>query len=588
MTREAVAVTGRLALDAASLRPRGRRGVIDAPSRLLPARQGQPAPARASPGTPIVANDREPSAARGPSPRGPRRWLRWPRLGTVGRLVAFHALIIGSVFGIVVVQFTQSFASRYRATITSDLTENVTQFTRLAAIRPASQSLLDFSRAYLAMHGSSRVDELAISLPADGEVLASPASKDLVGNAAIRRLIRTPPKTAVLTQVSDGDPPELVLAVPITEHGRRVGTYFTAGSLATYETMRTRVLILAVGEGLIILLAAVVSVTVLLRRLLGSVRRLTRTAADIGLRGELGVRLEGADAGDEVGEMAATFNAMIEKIETSVALQRQMMADVSHQLRTPLTVVRGHLDVMSRGDLDDPAQVRGVVSTVVEEIDHMKRLVERLLLLGRSLEADFTDAWPVDLRALLLDVAAAGEMLAPRRWAVGPIPDVVVMADLDKLRGALLNLVENAVHVTGPGDTIRLSARNAGTEDRPTVEIAVDDSGPGIPVDQRQAVLGRFARPGASVGDGTGLGLAIVGAVAAAHHGSVDITHSPLGGCRVVVTIPRPRPEEARALTADDEPAAPSAGPRRRRWWMPKQWRRRRTVGAIASKAEEA
>lgn len=475
----------------------------------------------------------------------------------MGRLVAFHALIIGSVFGIVVVQFTQSFANRYRATITSDLTENVTQFTRSAAARPGSQSLLGFSRAYLAMHGSSHTDKLAISLPATGEVLAPPGSKDVLANATIRRLVQTPPTASVLTQVQAGGHQELVLAVPITEHGQRVGTFFTGGSLATYETMRARVLGLAVGEGLIILLAAVVSVTVLLRRLLGSVRRLTRTAADIGLRGELGVRLEGAEAGDEVGEMAATFNAMIEKIETSVALQRQMMADVSHQLRTPLTVVRGHLDVMSRGNCDDTARNREVMATVVEEIDHMKRLVERLLLLGRSLEADFTDAWPVDLRALLLDVATAGEMLAPRHWTVGPIPDVVVMADLDKLRGAILNLVENAVRVTGVGDTIRVSARKAGTEDRPTVEIAVDDSGPGIPVELRQAVLGRFARPGASIGSGTGLGLAIVGAVAAAHHGSVDITDSPLGGCRVVVTIPRPRPEELSALTADDEAVAP-------------------------------
>jgi signal transduction histidine kinase len=474
-----------------------------------------------------------------------------PRLGTVGRLASFHALIIASVVGIVVVQLTISFADSFRATIASDLKDSVAEFSRAASTRPASQSLLDFSHGYLAAHGASRSDQLAISLPGQDRILATPGSGSLLADTAVRRLADTPPAASVLTQVSIGGHPELVLAVPITEAGRRVGTYLAAGSLATYEAMRARVMGLAVGEGLIILLAAVVSVSVLLRRLLGSVRRLTRTAADIGLRGELGVRVEGAEGGEEVGELAATFNAMIEKIESSVALQRQMMADVSHQLRTPLTVMRGHLDLMNRGRFDETRR-REIMAIVVEEIDHMKRLVERLLLLGRSLEVDFTDAWPVDLRALLLDVAAAGEMLAPRQWSVGPIPDVVVMADLDKLRGAVLNLVENAVHATDSGDTIRISAREAGTVARPTVEIAVDDSGPGIPADQRQAVLGRFARSAGNVGNGAGLGLAIVGAVARAHHGSVEIADSALGGCQVVVSIPRPHPGEPLALLAEE------------------------------------
>lgn len=476
---------------------------------------------------------------------------RRPKLGTVGRLVAFHALVIASVFGIVVVEFTQSFAGRYRATITADLGESSTQFMRAAAARPASESLLAFSHAYLAAHGVARAEELAIALPGVGEILAPPRSKDLFSDPAIRRLAEAPPVTSVLTRSSSKGEAELVLAVPITEGGRRVGTFISAGNLNTYDAMRVRVLWLAIGEGLIILLAAVASLTVLLRRLLGSMRRLTRTAADIGLRGELGVRLEGAEAGDEVGEMAATFNAMIEKIEDSVAIQRQMMADVSHQLRTPLTVVRGHLDVLSRGRLDDEGDNREIMATVVEEIDHMKRLVERLLLLGRSLESDFTEAWPVDLRALLLDVAAAGETLAPRHWVVGPIPDLVVVGDLDKLRGAILNLVENAVHATGPEDTIRLSAREGGTAARPIVEIVVDDSGTGIPPERRQAVLGRFARPGARAGTGSGLGLAIVVAVARGHGGSVEITESPLGGCRVVLAIPRPDPRQLAALTAE-------------------------------------
>ncbi len=467
-----------------------------------------------------------------------------PRVGTVGRLAAFHALIIASVLGIVVFQFTQAFSNRYRTTIISDLTENVASYSRAAADRPGTQPLALFTRTFLAAHGPAAADYLIVSLPADRLILGTPGSARVSRMSAINALLTRPPKSSVLTQATLGGAQEMVLAVPINDHGRMVGTFLTTGTLTNYKATKSRILRLAIGEGVITLLAAFVSVYVLLRRLLGSVRRLTRTAADIGLSGELGARLDDEQGSDEVGEMAATFNAMIDKIDSAVSLQRQMMADVSHQLRTPLTVARGHLEVMSRGSLDDSARTRETVTTVIDELDHMKRLVERLLLLGRSLESDFTEICPVDVRALLLDLADAVEMLAPRHWAVGPIPDVVVYADLDKLRGAILNLVENAVHATCPDDSIQLSARIGGSADDPMVELVVDDSGPGIPPEERQSVLGRFSRPSATGVEGTGIGLAIVGAVAHGHGGHVSIGDSPLGGCRATIAIPLPRPGE--------------------------------------------
>ncbi len=482
-----------------------------------------------------------------------------PRIGTAGRLAAFHALIIATVLGIVVIQFTQTFANRYRTTITRDLSENVTSFTQMAANRPSDQSLAAFTRSFLANRGPIAGDVLVISLPSRHLLLGTSESAQLSKIPKIAALLAHPPNATVVTQVSIGDTPEEVLVTRIEQGGIPVGTFVTAGSLVGYEHVRTRVLDLAAGEGLITLLAAVVSVYIILRRLLGSVRRLTRTAGDIGLRGELGIRLGDAQTGDEVGEMAATFDAMIEKIDTSVAQQRQMLADVSHQLRTPLTVARGHLEVMSRGSLDDPTEVRETVTTVVDELDHMKQLVERLLLLGRSLEADFVELGPVDLRAMLYDIGDAVEMLAPRHWSVGPVPDVVLVADLEKLRGAILNLVDNAVHATRPADSIRLSAHLGNTDD-PTLDVIVDDSGPGIAPPDRTAVLERFSRPSATDTRGSGLGLAIVEAVAVAHNGTVAIDDSPLGGCRVIITLPLPGPDTDPTVL---EEKRPDANPRR-------------------------
>ncbi|HUY16968.1 MAG TPA: HAMP domain-containing sensor histidine kinase [Acidimicrobiales bacterium] len=464
---------------------------------------------------------------------------RRPRVGTVTRLAAFHALVIASVLGIVVFQFTQAFSTRYRTTIMNELSQNVKSFSHAAAQRPRGESLAVFTRTFLATQGSSALNSTIIALPGAHLILGTPGSANLSKTPSIAAALRQPPASPEFTSTSLQGTSEIVLTVPILENGHTVGTFLTTGSLADLESTRSHLFGLALAEGTVLLLAAFVSVYLLLSRLLGSVRRLTRTAADIGLRGELGVRLEDEHVGDEVGAMAATFNAMIDKIDSAVALQRRMMSDVSHQLRSPITVVRGHLDVLSRGALDDPAQTRETVVTVIDELDRMNRLVERLLLLGRSLESDFTDVQPIDVRALLLDLASACEMLAPRRWAVGPIPDVIVYGDLDKLRGAILNLVENAVHATNADDAIELSARVANADKVAMLEILVDDSGPGIALEQRDAVLTRFTSASPNSG-GTGLGLAIVGAIARSHGGSVRLGDSPLGGCRVTIALPLP------------------------------------------------
>ncbi|MHB1535450.1 MAG: hypothetical protein ACYC1D_12740, partial [Acidimicrobiales bacterium] len=206
-------------------------------------------------------------------------------LGTAGRLAAFHAMVIATVLGIVVVQFTQAFASRYLTTITRDLSENVMSFSQSAAARPATQSLVSFARSFLASHDAVAGDVLIVSLPAQPPALGTGESAALSALPQVAALLRRPPPRTVLSQVSLGGTPEEVLAAPIIQSGKVVGTFVTAGSLAGYERTRTRVLQLAIGEGLITLLAAIVSVYVLLRRLLGSVYRLTRTARDIGLRG---------------------------------------------------------------------------------------------------------------------------------------------------------------------------------------------------------------------------------------------------------------------------------------------------------------
>jgi signal transduction histidine kinase len=228
---------------------------------------------------------------------------------------------------------------------------------------------------------------------------------------------------------------------------------------------------------------------------------------------------------------------MIDRIDAAMTAQRRLLSDVSHQLRTPLTVARGHLEVLQRtGEIADPQAVDETVELVIDELEHMRSLVERLLLLGRAIEPDFLAPELIDARSFFADIYYACQVLAPRHWSLIPVPDVVLNADAAKLRGAVLNLVDNAVKVTAADDSIELSALYDAAHG--TFTFAVEDSGPGIPAAQREAVLARFARPGARDEDGSGLGLAIVRAVAQAHGGHVTVGESRFGGARVAIVLP--------------------------------------------------
>jgi signal transduction histidine kinase len=226
---------------------------------------------------------------------------------------------------------------------------------------------------------------------------------------------------------------------------------------------------------------------------------------------------------------------MADRVATAMATQRRMLADVSHQLRTPLTVARGHLEVLGRSGAEDPIEVQDTISLVVDELDHMTVTVERLLQLGRALEPDFVAVTPVDLRSLLTDLLESARVIADRDWQLSPVPDLTVNASLDKLRGALLNLIDNAVKATAPGDLIRIES--AVTAEG-WLQIAIVDSGPGIPLQQRERALDRFGRLADSATAGTGLGLAIVRAVVEGHGGQVVISDAPAGGAKISVLLP--------------------------------------------------
>jgi signal transduction histidine kinase len=214
--------------------------------------------------------------------------------------------------------------------------------------------------------------------------------------------------------------------------------------------------------------------------------------------------------------------------------ERQFIQDASHELRTPITVALGHAELVERAsrepELAEDARI------VVDELQRLRRLADRLLLLATSEDPDFLSRSPVHVEQLLAAILQRWAPIA-RRWRLDPIEPATVVGDADRLELALDALVENAVKHTVPGDEIRLGAQRQGD----LVAIVVADSGTGMPADQLEGIFARFARLDESRSrdlGGVGLGLTIVKAIAQAHGGSVAVRSRPGGGSVFDLLLP--------------------------------------------------
>ena len=458
------------------------------------------------------------------------------RPGSAGRLAAFLAILLAVVLSVTAYETERAFANQSIASTTRGLVSEVDSFSRATAGTTAA-SLQPATVAYLQGRVLVQGESLMIGLRS-GERFGSAGSAPLLASREVRSLLARPPVSTATHRMTLGGNDTLLLVSPIHQNGATVGTLLVASDLSQLHADQNRVLVLVAGEALVALVAAVAGAYLLLRRLLRTVGSITDTAASIE-SGDLDRRLGDQGSDDEVGKLAATFDSMLDRLQAAMVVQRRLLSDVSHQLRTPLTVARGHLEVLARQPRADITEVRESVSVVVDELDHMRALVERLLLLGRALEPDFLQVEHLDLRTFLSDLTDSARVLAPRRWSLAPVPDVVLEVDVAKLRGALLNLVDNAVGATGPDDSIEVRATRSPLDG--SLVLSVEDSGPGIPDDQLSTVLSRFGRMGSADREGSGLGLAIVTAVAEAHGGTFSLGRSALGGCRAAITLPASR-----------------------------------------------
>jgi len=286
---------------------------------------------------------------------------------------------------------------------------------------------------------------------------------------------------------------------------------------ATLAGVRETLQLAAVG----LLIVAAVAVWLVTRFGLRPLARVAG-AADRIAAGDLGARAALPGGDDEVGRLGRAFDGMAERVDATLRAQRAFAADASHELRSPLTVLGGYVDILARGETDTDTR-SGTLAAMRREIDRLSRLSADLLLLTQ-LEAGGGRLYPreVDLGLLVDDIGAAARVIGPdREVAVERTGPLLVMADPDRVTQAVMNLVDNAVRHAPPGGTIRVTAsREAGD-----AVVAVANSGTPIPARDLPRVFDRFFQAGDATGRSSGhagLGLAIVKAIVEASGGGVS------------------------------------------------------------------
>jgi two-component system, OmpR family, sensor kinase len=320
------------------------------------------------------------------------------------------------------------------------------------------------------------------------------------------------------------------VAVPINGARGVQGVFVVAASLSSERREVDEAVRLAALVLLSVLLIASMLAWVVAGRVLAPLRLLADTARSIS-ESDLTRRIP-VTGRDEIAELARTFNAMLDRLEAAFASQRAFVSDASHELRTPITIVRGHLELLG----DDPGERRETVALVTDELDRMSRFVDDLLVLAKAERDDFLRVAEVELGALTDELLEKAQALGERDWRLESRGEAVIVADRQRLTQAMMGLAQNAVQHTDDGEPIWL-----GTEaNHREVRLWVRDEGPGIAAEDQERIFDRFARTSDSRrhSEGAGLGLAIVRAIAEAHGGRVRLSSRPGAGASFVLVIP--------------------------------------------------
>ena len=467
---------------------------------------------------------------------GSPRFLRSVRT----RIIASYLILLtlGTLLSVLVVR--QILIVRLEDRIDSELTQEVQEFRRLASEgvdpttgRPFGRDVDRLISVFLSRNVPGEGEEL-IGIPRRGapRYRYSERAQRAVEEGGFDpslverwRTLEGVESDELETQAG----PANYIAVPVERSGETLGSFVVVNfSKEEREEVAEIVWILAVVSGVVLIVGTMLAFFAA-GRVLAPLRSL-RTAAQSITASDLTRRIQ-VEGDDELAELARTFNSMLDRLEDAFRSQREFVRDAGHELRTPITIIRGHLELLA-AESDDHSETAAIVTA---ELDRMSRFVDDLLLLAKVERPDFLELRTVALDSFTRDLLSKTEPLGSRNWVLDGTSERVVVGDPQRLTQAMVNLADNAVKHTVEGAEIGIGSAASGH----TARLWVRDTGVGVAPGDRERIFERFQRGrGTQRYEGTGLGLSIVRAIAEAHGGRVELISEQGEGARFEIVIP--------------------------------------------------
>ena len=347
-------------------------------------------------------------------------------------------------------------------------------------------------------------------------------------------------KNSYETFIVDGKHPIRVTTMPILREKKLANLVQVGTSLeAVQETLRNLRIFLFTAVPSVLILATLLA-RFLARRALKPISKIIQTARNIGQGQVLSQRIPVFKVQDELGQLALTFNEMMDRLENSFAQMRQFSSDASHELRTPLTVLQGQNELILSKPRD-PKEYQEVIISNLEEINYMSKVLEDLFAISKSDENQILlNCKPMDLSVLAEEVCKHAEVLAGDKdiaIIIAFLEPVKINGDEVRLRQMIWNILHNGIKYTQSGGELKVSL----LEEAGFALLSIQDTGIGIPEKDLTSIFDRFYRVDKARSrdeGGSGLGLSICKHIAEAHKGEIKV-ESKLGiGTRFKIRIP--------------------------------------------------
>lgn len=345
-------------------------------------------------------------------------------------------------------------------------------------------------------------------------------------------------KGEIVYETIEARPRLRMITMPIQENRKIISIVQVGSSLEEFEDTMKRLLII-----MIISIITSISVTIVVgyfmaKKTMKPVDQIRRAAVKISST-NLDERIDIKGRKDELGRLAQTFNAMISRLKDSFQRINQFSIDVSHELKTPLTILKGETELALRKDRTNEEYKRYMESNL-EEIDRMSRIIDDLLLLSKAETKDINmNLEKIDLRDLLADVCLNMKLFGENKGVevvVRELEDIRIMGDELKLRRMITNVVENGIKYGSSGGHVTVSSY----KQNGFACIDVRDDGPGIAGEDIEYIFDRFYRADRSRkrASGSGLGLSISKWIAEVHKGTIEVESRPAAGSLFTIKLP--------------------------------------------------